>query len=376
VTVGLLLAVIMAQGPGINRPQNYSPVATLVERGIRSGVYPGAVVVIGRRDTVLYSEGFGHLTWARGTPAPSAHDTRWDLASLTKVVATASAVMVLVDRGRVDLEAPVTRYLPRFAGGGRELVTVHMLLDHTSGLRPYLAFHRLAANRQAALDLLYREPLVRPPGTSALYSDLNAMLLGLLVEAVSGEPLDVFAGREVFGPLRLTSTVFAPALSVRVSIAPSRLVGGRPAPGRVNDDNAYLLGGVAGHAGLFSTGDDVALFAQTWLREGSTPEGPWVSAVAMRAFLRHSARSGSRMLGWDTPEQVGPTPSIYGQHAGLHTFGHTGWTGTMLWVDPDRDLFLVFLTNRSLEPKARHSLTALRELRSHLSDLVIGLTAR
>lgn len=375
-TPAFLLGALLVQAPRPAAAPNFAPVAALVERGIRRGVYPGAVVVIGRRDTVLYARGFGHLTWAGGAPRPTARDTRWDLASLTKVLATASAVMVLVDQGRVSLDAPVARYLPRFTGAGRELITVRMLLDHTSGLRPYLALYRLAADRSRALELLYQAEPVRIPGTSPQYSDLNAMLLGLLVEAVTGESLDAFAGREVFTPLRLRSTAFAPALSPGLAVAPSWSVGGRPAPGRVNDDNARLLGGVAGHAGLYSTGDDVARFAQAWLREGRGPDGPWVSATSMREFLRRSAQSGTRMLGWDTPEQRGNVPSIYGQLAGPHTFGHTGWTGTMLWVDPTRDLFLVFLTNRSLDPRARRSITVLRSLRTALSDLVIRTSRR
>jgi CubicO group peptidase (beta-lactamase class C family) len=348
----------------------------LVQRGIRQGIYPGAVVVIGRRDSVLFARGYGHLSWVRGAPAPTSRETRWDLASLTKVLATASSVMVLVDQGRVSLDAPVARYLPRFIGDGRELITVRMLLDHTSGLRPYLPLYRMAGSRAAAIELLYGVAPVRTPGSAPEYSDLNAILLGILVEAVTGESLDTFAGREVFAPLGLSSTVFAPALLPELSVAPSWTSAGRPVPGRVNDDNAHLLGGVAGHAGLFSTGDDVARFAQVWLRGGRTPRGQWVSAAAVGEFLRRSAQSASRALGWDTPEQHGSEPSIYGRLAGARTFGHSGWTGTMLWVDPARDLFLVFLTNRSLAPRMRHSIAALRSLRGELSDVVIRATQR
>lgn len=371
-----LLTLLVLQGPNPGPEPGFASVGALVERGIRQGVYPGAVVVFGRADTVLYARGFGQVSWTRGSPRPSARSTRWDLASLTKVVATASAVMVLVDEGRVHLDAPVAGYLPRFTGEGRELVTVRMLLDHTSGLRPYVAFHRLAADRNAALDILYASAPDRIPGTVALYSDLNAMLLGLLVEAVTGESLDTFAGREVFAPLKLSSTAFTPALTSTLSLAPSWSAKGRAVAGRVNDENAFLFGGVAGHAGLFSTGHDVARFAQAWLREGSTPEGSWVSATAMREFLRQNSQSGTRLLGWDSPDTRGPRPSIYGELAGPRTFGHTGWTGTMLWVDPGRDLFLVFLTNRSLEPRARRSIMALHALRTSLSDLVIRLAQR
>jgi CubicO group peptidase (beta-lactamase class C family) len=380
---GFLLATMMLTAGGTSDPDpRFSAVAAMVERGIRRGVYPGAVLVIGRRDTVLYSRGFGRLTWAARSPAPSPSATLWDLASLTKVMATASAVMVLVDRGSVRLDEPVARYLPRVSGGGREQITVRMLLDHTSGLPAYLAFHRLAASRDAAVELLYRQPLVRRPGASAVYSDLNAILLGLLVEKVTTESLDVFTAREVSRPLGLTSTMFTPSLRAGLSIAPSRKVGGRPVAGRVNDDNAFLFGGVAGQAGLFSTGADVARFAQHWLRSGEDrgsigkPGEGWVSSGTMREFLQRSTASGSRALGWDTPEPNGGRPSIYGALAGPLTYGHTGWTGTMLWIDPVRDLFVVFLTNRSLEPKVRRSLTALRDIRSSVSDLVLSAGGR
>jgi CubicO group peptidase (beta-lactamase class C family) len=376
VTSALLLSLFLLQGSSESSEPTFQSVGALVERGIRQGVYPGAVVVIGRRDTVLYASGFGQVSWARGAPRPSAQETRWDLASLTKVLATASAVMVLVDEGRVALDAPVARYLPRFSGSGRDLITVRMLLDHTSGLKPYLALHRLAGNRTAALDVLYGAVPENIPGASSRYSDLNAMLLGLLVEAVTGESLDRYAGREVFARLKLNSTAFTPALTSALSMAPSFSTRGRPVAGRVNDENAYLFGGVAGHAGLFSTGSDVARFAQAWLRMGATPDGPWVSPTSMQEFLRRTSQSGTRALGWDTPEHGVRQPSIYGQLAGKETFGHTGWTGTMLWVDPGRDLFLVFLTNRSLEPRVRRSITALHSLRTSLSDLVIRLAQR
>jgi CubicO group peptidase (beta-lactamase class C family) len=375
----LLLAAASAAPVARSESDPYAAVAALVERGIRQGVYPGAVVVIGRHDSVLYSRGFGHLTWARNGPVPSPTTTLWDLASLTKVMATASSVMVLVDRGTVALDAPVARYLPRFTGDGRERITVRMLLDHTSGLPAYLALHRLVTTRDSAIELLYRRPLIREPGEAELYSDLNAIVLGLLVEAVSSESLDAFAAREVMQPLGLTRTVFAPAIRTGASVAPSRKVGGRPVAGRVNDDNAFLFGGVAGQAGLFSTGSDVARFAQHWLRQGAVESGHWVAPATMQEFLRRSSSAGSpggRVLGWDTPVAGGDTPSIYGARAGPLTYGHTGWTGTMVWIDPGRDLFMVFLTNRSLDPRVRRSLTAMRDIRSALSNLVLASAGR
>ena len=365
------LAALTAASPASSDPARFAAIAKVVESGIKRGVYPGAVVVIGRRDSVLFSQGFGHLTWSARTPVPSPATTLWDLASITKVMATAGAVMVLVDRGKVMLDAPVANYLPRFTGGGREQVTVRMLLDHTSGLRAYLAFHRLVKTRKEAVEMLYREELARRPGTRAVYSDLNAILLGLLVEEVAGESLDVFAVREVIAPLGLTSTAFGPRLPAGAAVAPSRMVRGRPEPGRVNDDNAFLFGGIAGHAGLFSTGSDLARLAQSWLRQGAGDAGRWVAPETMREFLSRTTASGSRALGWDTPQR-GEGPSIFGSRASPLAYGHTGYTGTMVWIDPERDVFLVFLTNRSLDPRARRSMTALRDIRSEISDLVIS----
>jgi CubicO group peptidase (beta-lactamase class C family) len=371
VILPLLLAVLGAATPTSSDPTRFAAIARVVEGGIKRGVYPGAVVVIGRRDSVLFSRGFGHLTWSPRTPVPSPTTTRWDLASITKVMATTSAVMVLVDRGQVALDAPVATYLPRFTGRGREQVTVRMLLDHTSGLRAYLAFHRLVKSRGEAVELLYREELSRRPGTRAVYSDLNAILLGLLVEAVTGETLDAFTLREVIAPLGLVTTAFGPNLPAGVAVAPSRMVRGRPEPGRVNDDNAFLFGGIAGHAGLFSTGSDLARLAQSWLRQGAAEAGRWVAPETMREFLSRTTASGSRALGWDTP-QPGDGPSSFGSRASPLAYGHTGYTGTMLWIDPERDVFLVFLTNRSLDPRARRSMTALRQIRTELSDLAIS----
>lgn len=373
----LLLALLAGAAPGPFAgadafTQSFGPVGVLVEEGIRRGVYPGAVVVVGRADTVLYARGFGRLTFDSRARRPSADSTLWDLASVTKVVATASAALVLVDRGALDLDAPVARYLPRFTGGGRERVTVRMFLDHTSGLRSYRPIYRLTRTRQAAVDLLLQEPLERPPGSAVVYSDLNAMLLGLVVEAAAGEPLDRFAAKAVFSPLGMTRTGFPALLPRGLPAAPSRMEGGRPAPRRVQDDNARRLGGVAGHAGVFATGLDLARFAQTWLREGRLADGrQWVSAELLRGFLVRGADSTARALGWDVPDRSGEGPSNFGILTSERTVGHTGWTGTVLWLDPARDLFLVFLTNRSLAPRARRSLELIREIRAAVSDATL-----
>src|SRR5919107_2875270 len=188
--------------------QAFNEVDNAVRDGVTRGIYPGAVVVIGRRDSILYARGYGHFTWKATTPVPSPDSTLWDIASITKVVGTASAVMRLVDAGKVDLNAPVSRYLPRFSGGLRDQVTLRMLLDHTSGLRSYTPLFKRARTRASAIELLYEERPTRRPGDLAVYSDLNAMFLGLVVESVSGMSLDAFVTREVFAPLELRQTMY------------------------------------------------------------------------------------------------------------------------------------------------------------------------
>lgn len=366
-------ALTMALG-GTARGQSFAEIDAAVQDGIAKGIYPGAVVVIGRRDSLLYARGYGHFTWSSSSPVPRPDSTLWDVASITKVVSTTSIAMRLVDKGKLDLDAPVRRYLPRFSGGLKNTVTVRMLLNHTSGLKSYVPFYLKArGSRARAIDLLYAQPLVRTPGDSAEYSDLNALFLGLIEERISGIPLDQLATREVFEPLGLTQTRYRPPARAKPRIVPSGIWRGRPVPGDVNDQNAAAMGGVAGHAGVFSTGLDLARYAQVWLNSGRGPDGQWVSTETVRRFLVKGPRSGSRLLGWDTPEMKPDEPSVFGSLVSDASYGHTGFTGTELWVDPTRDLFLVFLTNRAFDPRVRESLKELKVVRAALSDATVRL---
>ena len=356
--------------------QSVTEVDAIVRQGIRQGVYPGAVVVIGRKDSVLYARGYGHFTWSPSSPVPTPDSTLWDIASITKVMGTTSAAMRLVDARRLSLDAPVRQYVPQFSGGPKDRVTVRMLLDHTSGLRSYVPFFKQARTRDQAKTLLHAEPLLRQPGQSAVYSDLNAILLGLVLENVSGLPLDSLVTREVFRPLQLHATIYRPPNSVRRRTVPTALWRGHPVQGQVNDPNAVAFGGAAGHAGIFSSGMDLASYAQVWLRNGVGPQGQWVTAATIRQFLTRGANSGPRLLGWDTPELDGKEPSLFGTLISPTAYGHTGFTGTEIWIDPAHDLFLVFLTNRTFDPRARNAHHALRVVRTSLSDAAIRLVPR
>ncbi|HYK82412.1 MAG TPA: serine hydrolase domain-containing protein [Gemmatimonadales bacterium] len=346
----------------------------LVAAGIRRGAYPGAALVVGRRDTILVARGYGHLTWSTASPAVDPESTLYDLASLTKVMATTSCLMLLVERGKVRLDAPVAAYLPAFRGAGTTAITVRQLLTHTSGLRPDLPdseLKRLPDSAALLRRVLDETPRV-PPGSRVIYSDLNAILLGEVIRRVSGEPLDVFAGRELFAPLGLRETMFRPGARLRDRIAPTGVWRGHAVAGVVNDASAFKLGGVSGNAGLFATAADVARFAQFVLRNGALRDGRrLLDPATVREFTAKTADFGAgtetRALGWQTVP-TGETVSSAGTLFGPRSFGHTGWTGTSLWIDPDRDLFVVLLTNRAYAPRARRPFTLLKAVRGRVAD--------
>jgi CubicO group peptidase (beta-lactamase class C family) len=365
--------LFLAPPPSAAAQSPYPRVDAAIRAGIRRGLYPGAVVIIGRHNRILYQRGYGHFTWSRRSAVPSPSTTLWDLASVSKVVGTMSVALRFVDEGRLDLDAPVTQYYPAFGGGEKDRVTVRMLLDHTSGLRPYIPFYRTAASREEAITELLADSLRRAPGTAPEYSDLNAILLGLVLERVGGAPLDSLVRQEVTRPLGMPQTLYRPPPSVLRRVAPSSSSHGQPVAGVPNDQNAVVFGGVAGHAGLFATGRDLARYAQVWLRKGTLRKGHWVSAGTMQEFLTPGPQSGTRLLGWDSPDGDADEPTAFGERLSSSAYGHTGWTGTQIWIDPRRDMFMIFLTNRSFDPRRTRSLAGLRDVRSRLSNAVARL---
>jgi CubicO group peptidase (beta-lactamase class C family) len=319
-------------------------VTQVVARALADSAFPGAYAVVGSRDRVYFSGGFGTIDWAPGSPAPDEH-TLWDMASLTKVVGMTTAMMQLVSAGRVDLDAPVARYLPRFTGEGKDAVTVRHLLTHSSGLPPWRPLYKEAETPAEAIAAVYATPLDTVPGARMAYSDLGAILLGQIVEQLSGWPLDQYLSANVFGPLGMTETGFTPAPSAVWRTAPTEFDPWRQRHVRaeVHDENAFRLGGVSGHAGLFSSGRDVAIFAQMMLGGGERNGVRVVPEATLRDFthVQDSALS-HRALGWETPSGTNSA----GHNLSRQAFGHTGFTGTSMWMDPGRNLFVVLLTNR------------------------------
>jgi CubicO group peptidase (beta-lactamase class C family) len=335
----------------------------VVLNGIHAGGFPGGAVVVGRDGYAVVKRGYGRLTWGADA-APVSEHTIYDLASLTKVVATTSAIMVLVDEGKLDIDAPVRSYLPAFSGGAKDRVTVRHLLTHRSGLPAGRDLWRSASSPAEARRQVLESRLYCEPGSCYEYSDLGADVLGMLAETVSGERLDRFVQERVFGPLGMNDTYFRPPAELRARIAPTEVAPprGYPLRGEVHDENAYALGGVAGHAGLFSTAADLSIFAQTLLNGGAYRGVRVFADSTVRRFTSRAA--GTRALGWDTCDKN----SACGEQMGESAFGHTGFTGTSLWLDPAQRMFVLLLTNRVHNARAARPARVIADVRADLSD--------
>lgn len=338
----------------------------LLDAAVRDSAFPGAYAVVGNREGTLASYGAGHLDWSP-SPVPDGR-TLWDMASLTKVVALTSVMMQLVAEGRVNLDAPVQRYLPAWKGAHKELVTVRHLLTHSSGLPAWRPVYKEATDAAAAMRLVYDTPLDTLPGVRMVYSDLGAILLGEVVRTVTGERLDAYAATHVFAPLGMRDTRFLPPTSELGRIAPTEVDPWRQRHlrGEVHDENAYALGGVSAHAGLFSTGDDLVRLARAYLGGGTLDGMRVFDAATIRLFTTVQDSSFSnRALGWETPTGNNSAGHLLTRPA----FGHTGFTGTSIWIDPSRDIFIILLTNRVNPTRANVKIARVRQA---VADAVAG----
>ena len=361
---GLVLAGCAAQArpPAPTPPLQthpYNAVITYLQSEVDSA-YPGAVLaagMIGRR--TIYTA-VGH--YGLDDPRPVDTTTVYDLASVTKVVGLTTACMLLVNEGKLDLDAPVQRYVPAFRGTNKERVTIRHLLTHSSGLPAWRPLYTETTTRATAFALVDTTALVSEPGSTMAYSDIGAIVLTQAVESITGQRLDAWLTARVFGPLGMRDTRFLPPAEWKERIAPTeRSQDGTIIRGTVHDENAWRLGGVSGHAGLFSTAPDMVRFVEwllarpdvrDWTRRQNTPPG------------------SSRALGWDTPSGAN---SSAGTKLGPLAFGHTGFTGTSIWIDPEKGLFIVLLTNR-VHPTRENG--RISRVRPRVADLVAAaLTA-
>jgi serine-type D-Ala-D-Ala carboxypeptidase len=406
-----------------NQNKIFSAAFDVLQQAVTRQSFPAASIAVTSKGELIALQSFGSFVFeddvlrneSQGAPPcsrpsreggefdPLSPATLFDLASLTKPVATASMAAILYERGLLELDAPITGTVPEFkahADPRRSQVTFRMLLAHSSGLPAYEKLFLKAHSREDLLHATFTMPLTADPATRAEYSDIGFIILGVALERLAGETLDTFCQREIFGPLAMANTTFNPPPQTRNKIPPTadernpetcgadtpvrQKSAAQPHPsgspnnprstfrnriiqGKVQDENASVLGGVAGHAGLFSTAEDLARFAHAMLQGGSPVLRPETVALFTR---RESLPAGtSRALGWDTPS----SPSQSGKYFGPHSYGHLGYTGTSLWIDPDRQLSITLLTNRTWPDCSNQSI---KHVRPEFHDAIIEALER
>jgi CubicO group peptidase (beta-lactamase class C family) len=334
--------------------------------GITQKAFPGASVAVTHRGKLVALKALGGPTYDPDDPAVNPN-TIYDLASVTKAVATTAACMVLYERAKFPLEQRFAEVLPEFAGSDpqRTKVTLRMLLAHSSGLPAYVKLFETAKDRDELLAQAAQVALIADPGSRTEYSDIGFILLGAALERITGEPLDAFCKREVFSKLGLQAITFQPRTESRLSIPPTendRTFRHRVIQGEVHDENAWVMGGVAGHAGCFATAETVATFAECMLQGGAPLFQPHTVEVFTQ---RQNVPTGaSRALGWDTPS----APSQSGRYFSSRSYGHLGYTGTSLWIDPERRLSVTLLTNRTWPDRGSQ---AIKQIRPAFHDAVV-----
>ncbi len=347
---------------------------SILDAAIADRAFPGASVAVTHRARLIALKGLGLFMYPSDLPGENlavTPATPFDLASLTKVVATTTMAMLLYERGVIDLDAPLAGVIPEFVMGTvagdrrRQDVTFRRLLAHSSGLPAYEKFFLKHQMRNDLLHAAFTMPLTADPGTRSAYSDIGFIILAEALQRLAGETLSQFCQREIFGPLGMSGTTFNPAKKNRLLIPPTQddhTFRERVIQGEVQDENASVLGGVAGQAGLFSTAEDLARFAHTMLRGGRPSLRP--ETVAFFTRREPEPAGTSRALGWDTPSP----PSLSGKHFSHGSFGHVGYTGTSLWIDPVRQLSVTLLTNRTW-PDCSND--AIKQVRPRFYDAVV-----
>lgn len=378
VTRGTAVAVAASLSLGACRPGRAAPtpwperaslpdsLGVILTHARADSVFPGGIVVIGTHDRVLATVPVGTLDWA---PSATVTDsTLWDIASLTKLVALTTAIATLVDDGRLTLDDTVRRWVPEWRVPGSDGISVRDLLLHRSGLPAFKLFYKQAMGRDTVRALVLATPLDTVPRARMVYSDLGAIILGIVVERVTGQPFDVAVRERVFTPLGLRDAQFNPSAALLPRIAPTERDPwrGRLVHGEVHDENAFALGGVSSHAGVFASARDLVRFAQGWLGEGRLGDHVVITSGTVRRFTTvDDSTFSSRALGWDTPTGTNSA----GTRLTRPAFGHTGFTGTSLWMDPSRDLFVLLLSNRVNPSRER---TGIADVRVRVADAAVA----
>ncbi|MDP3150829.1 MAG: glycoside hydrolase family 3 N-terminal domain-containing protein [Ignavibacteria bacterium] len=348
--------------------KSFTSVDNIIEKAIHDTVFPCAVLLIAQDGKVLHKKAFGHFTYEQTSP-PMQTNTIFDLASVTKVIATTTATMICYDRGLFKLDDKVAKYLPKFAANGKQNVTIRNLLLHNSGFPPFIRFFLTCKTSDEVIEQIYNTKLDYEPGTETVYSDLGIITLGKIIEKVTKKSLDKFCTDEIFTPLEMTETFFNPMKEFISRCAPTEnddYWRHRQLVGEVHDEASAMLGGVAGHAGLFSTADDLSKLLQMLLQKGTYQGKQFIKSSTIELFIKQQAKNSTRGLGWDTKDGEGFSSA--GNLFSNLSYGHTGYTGTSVWTDPTRKLFVILLTNRVYPTREN---TKIIRLRPVIHDAVI-----
>jgi CubicO group peptidase (beta-lactamase class C family) len=349
------------------RSQLRDSLRAILARAFSDSAFPGAYAVVGTHAGILAEDSVGHLDW--GPSAIPDEHSLWDLASLTKVVGMTTAMMQLYEQGRVSLDAPLQHYIPEWQGPHKELVTIRHLITHTSGLPAFKAYDQQTHDPDSLAKLMFATALDTLPGVRMVYSDIGAYMLGRLVERLSGETLDQYVLNHVFRPLGMNETMYRPPASLRPRIAPTEIdpIRGGKVWGVVHDERAYYLGGVSAHAGIFSSAHDLARFARMYLNNGTLGGVRIIKPETIELFTTRQVQD--RALGWQKSDGSNSAGHLMSERA----FGHTGFTGTSIWIDPTRDVFVILLSNRVNPTRAN---TKIGRVRVALADAVMSAMAR
>ena len=361
---------------------DFSKVNSLVVNGISNKYFPGAALIVGFKNEIVFEKYYGKFTYDEND-ASVTENSIYDIASVTKVIATTSAVMKLYESGLLDLDAKVSYYLPGFGVNGKENVTIRNLLVHNSGLKAWIPFYKTCSNKTDVVNTIFSLGLEYETGTRFVYSDLNFITLGLIVETITGVSLAEYCVKEIFNPLRMESTFFNPDEKVMKDVVPTEYDNTwrkRQIKGEVHDEAAAVLGGISGNAGVFSTARDLYKLMDVLYNRGKyfnhysrgLKEERLFKEETVDLFLTKYSTDNyvnTRALGWDTKQEpVGKYRSQCGELISDNCFGHTGYTGTSVWCDRDRGIVIIFLTNRVYPSRDNNGI---KEVRPELHNLII-----
>jgi CubicO group peptidase (beta-lactamase class C family) len=344
----------------ISSKYDFAKVDSLFAAAIEDSVFPGAVALVGYKGEKVFEKAYGKFTYSPDAKVMTT-DAIFDLASVTKVIGTTSAAMILVDEGKLNLDEKVAAYLPEFGNNGKENVTIRNILLHNTGLPAFKRYYLTMQTGEQLINDIMNCELDNPPGAKYVYSDLGMITLQKVIERITGKGIDKFLSEKLFKPLGMNDSYYAPPDEVIERCVPTELDDywrHELVKGKVHDENAYMLGGVAGHAGLFSTADDISKVMFTLLNDGKYNGEQIFDPELIKNWTTKQSEQSTRGIGWDTIDLEGYSSA--GHKLSKNSFGHTGFTGTSVWADKDEDLFIILLTNRVYPTRKNRKISQFR----------------